>query len=53
MRGLVDEHHLFAIIEDQIYIDQDLFQQKCQSQTWGHQKAKLLGFANDYLSELQ
>ena len=29
MRGLVDEHRLFAIIEDQIFIDEDLFQAKC------------------------
>ena len=36
MRGLIDEHRLFTIIEDQIQIDRDLFMAKCQSQTWGH-----------------
>ena len=53
MRGLIDEHRLFAIIEDQMQIDADQFLQKCQSQTWGHQKAKLLGFANTYLNEFE
>lgn len=51
MRGLVDEYELFAIIETQIYIDERQFEAKCSSQTWGHQKAKLLGFANDYLND--
>ena len=49
---LIDEHTLFAIIDDQIQIDADLFHEKCQSQTWGFQKAKLLGFANDYLNSM-
>ena len=53
MRGSLDEHRLFAIIEDQIHIDEELFQAKYSSQTWGHQKSKLLGFANDYLNDFQ
>lgn len=51
MRGMIDEHRLFAIIEDQIQLDSEEYLAKCSSQTWGHQKAKLLGFANDFLSD--
>ena len=45
MRGSLDEYKLFAIIEDQMLIDEDEFNREIKKQTWCTEKAKVLELA--------
>ena len=42
MRGCLDEHRLFAIIEDQMLIDEDEFNREIKKQSWSTDKANIL-----------
>ena len=45
MRGCLEEHRLFAIIEDQMLIDEDEFNKEIKKQTWGTEKKKIFDLA--------